>query len=170
MDPRLSIRPIRPEDDRAVAAIIRAVMPEFGAEGPGFAILDPEVDHMSAAYGVPRSAYLVLVEGERVVGGGGVGPLADGDERNCELRKMYFLPEVRGRGAGKAMLERCLEAARGFGYATCYLETLARMDSARALYKKFGFRALCKPMGNTGHFGCDSFFALDLTGGGATMA
>jgi putative acetyltransferase len=164
MDARLDIRPIAPADDPAVAAIIRTVMPEFGAEGPGFAILDPEVDHMSAAYGVPRSAYFVLVDGERIVGGGGVGPLAAGDEATCELRKMYFLPAARGRGAGAAMLERCLEAARGFGYATCYLETLARMDAARALYQKFGFRPLCAPMGSTGHFGCDSFYALDLTG------
>jgi hypothetical protein len=34
------IRPIEPRDDAAVAAIIRAVMPEFGAVGDGFAIND----------------------------------------------------------------------------------------------------------------------------------
>ena len=50
------IRPIRPADDASVAAIIRAVMPEFGADGPGFAIHDPEVDHMSDAYARPGSA------------------------------------------------------------------------------------------------------------------
>ena len=75
---------------------------------------------------------------------------------------MYFLPEARGRGAGAALLERCLDAARGFGYATCYLETLARMDAARKLYRRFGFQQIDKPMGNTGHFSCDSYFALDL--------
>ena len=35
-----TIRPIEARDDDAVAAIIRAVMPEFGADGPGFAIHD----------------------------------------------------------------------------------------------------------------------------------
>ena len=40
------IRPIEPRDDAAMAAIIRAVMPEFGADGPGFAIHDAEVDTM----------------------------------------------------------------------------------------------------------------------------
>jgi hypothetical protein len=25
-----------------------------------------------------------------------------------------------------------------------------------------GFKALCAPLGKTGHFGCDSYFALDL--------
>ena len=44
-----SIRPIAPTDDAAMAAIIRAVMPEFGASGDGFAINDPEVDWMSRA-------------------------------------------------------------------------------------------------------------------------
>ena len=51
----------------------------------------------------------------------------------CELRKMYFLPEARGRGAGAALLQRCLVAARSFGFTTCYLETLARMDGAPPL-------------------------------------
>jgi putative acetyltransferase len=163
VDPRLAIRPIEPADDGAVAAIIRTVMPEFGAEGPGFAILDPEVDHMSAAYAQPRAVYFVIADGDRLVGGGGVAHLDGGDERTCELRKMYFLPEARGRGAGQALLARCLDAARGFGYATCYLETLARMDAARKLYARFGFQPLCAPMGCTGHFGCDSYYALDLT-------
>ncbi|MCU1280304.1 MAG: yjgM2 [bacterium] len=163
MDPRLTIRPIRASDDVAVAAVIRDVMPEFGAKGPGFAINDPEVDFMSAAYARPRAAFFVVTDGDRVIGGGGIAPLENGDDRTCELRKMYFLPEARGRGAGAALLERCLGAARSFGYATCYLETLARMDAARKLYAKFGFRTLCAPMGNTGHFSCDSYYALDLT-------
>ncbi|MEY3516474.1 MAG: hypothetical protein RIS67_691, partial [Pseudomonadota bacterium] len=37
------IRPITPHDDSRVAYIIRSVMPEFGADGEGFAIHDPEV-------------------------------------------------------------------------------------------------------------------------------
>jgi putative acetyltransferase len=157
-----AIRAIAPADDAAVAAIIRTVMPEFGAEGPGFAIMDPEVDGMSASYARPRSAYFVVVENDRVLGGGGVAPLDGGDGDTCELRKMYFLPELRGRGAGKAILERCLAAARGFGFRRCYLETLARMTAARALYARFGFLPLDAPLGKTGHFGCNSFYALAL--------
>jgi putative acetyltransferase len=160
----LSIRPIRADDDAAVAAIIRTVMPEFGASGPGFAINDPEVDGMSAAYARPRAAFFVVTDGERVIGGGGIAPLDGGDDETCELRKMYFLPEARGRGVGAALLERCLATARDFGYARCYLETLARMDAARKLYARFGFAPLCAPLGKTGHFGCDSYYALDLTG------
>ena len=39
----MQIRPIQPHDDARIAEIIRAVMPEFGATGCGFAINDPEV-------------------------------------------------------------------------------------------------------------------------------
>ena len=162
MDPLLEIRPIRASDDSAVAGIIRTVMPEFGASGPGFAILDPEVDGMSASYARPRAAYFVVSDGARVLGGGGVAALDGGDADTCELRKMYFLPELRGRGAGRALLERCLGTARELGYRRCYLETLERMTTARALYLQFGFKALCAPLGKTGHFGCDSYFALEL--------
>ena len=92
------LRPIRPEDDAAVAQVIRAVMPEYGARGPGFAINDPEVDGMSAAYPPPRAVYFVLEVDGAVVGGGGVGPLWGGEEGTCELRKMYLLPAARGLG------------------------------------------------------------------------
>ena len=51
-----AIRGIEPRDDAAIATIIRSVMPEFGADGEGFAIHDPEVDWMSRAYAEPRHA------------------------------------------------------------------------------------------------------------------
>lgn len=157
-----TFREIEPADDAAVAAIIRTVMPEFGAKGPGFAIMDPEVDAMSAAYCGPRSVYYVVVSDGKVVGGGGVGPLAGADDGVCELRKMYFLKEARGTGAGKALLAECIRAATRFGYTTMYLETLTGMDAARVLYEKAGFSRLEAQMGKTGHFGCNRFYALAL--------
>lgn len=156
------IRPIEPHDDAAVAAIIRTVMPEFGAGGAGFAIHDAEVDAMCTAYRKPRSAYFVAEFDGTIRGGGGVAPLEHGEPDVCELRKMYFLSEARGFGAGHAMIERCLEAARDFGFRRCYLETLTGMDAAQALYRKHGFQPLCAPMGRTGHHGCDRWFIRAL--------
>lgn len=145
-----------------MANIIRTVMPEFGATGSGFAINDPEVDWMSRAYAEPRSAYFVVERDGNVIGGGGVAPLTGGDEGTCELRKMYFLPEARGIGAGAAMMDRCLRAAREFGFRQCYLETLRGMDAAKRLYERTGFRRLDAPLGATGHGGCNAFYLLDL--------
>lgn len=156
------IRPIEARDSAAMASIIRTVMPEFGADGPGFAIHDAEVDHMADAYAHPGRAYFVVERDGTVVGGAGVAPLDGGEADVCELRKMYFLPQARGIGAGSAMMERCLEAARALGYRRCYLETLTGMDAAQALYLRSGFTPICQAMGGTGHHGCDRFYLRDL--------
>lgn len=158
------LRPIEPRDDAAVAAIIRTVMPEFGADGPGFAIHDPEVGGMCAAYADARSLYLVVESAGRVLGGGGIAPLAGGEPGTCELRKMYFLREARGRGWGEVLLRRLLDEARARGFRTCYLETLTGMDAAQRLYERLGFARLPGPLGCTGHHGCNRWYARDLVG------
>jgi len=157
------IRPITPHDDSRVAYIIRNVMPEFAADGEGFAIHDPEVDWMSRAYNAPRCAYFVVELEGQVMGGGGIAPLqGETNPRICELRKMYFLPAARNTGTGEALLRHCLEVARGFGYRRCYLETLDGMTGAMKLYAKCGFQPLAAPLGATGHFSCDRFYLREL--------
>lgn len=156
------IRPIEAHDDKHMAWIIRSVMPEFGAVGCGFAIEDAEVDAMASAYAAPRSAYWVVEHDGHIAGGGGIAPLAGSEPGVCELRKMYFLPSLRGLGAGSALIAQCLDQARAFGYRACYLETLTGMDAAQALYARNGFRRIKAPMGATGHHSCDRYYWLDL--------
>jgi putative acetyltransferase len=156
------LRPIRSEDDASIAAIIRAVMPEFGADGPGFAIHDPEVNQMSLAYAGSRCAYYVVEIEGHVVGGGGIAPLQGGDVSMAELRKMYFLQQARGLGAGSALLRHLLSIAKKVGFSQVYLETLTGMDAAQRLYTHIGFRRLEKQLGATGHFGCNRYYLLDL--------
>lgn len=164
----LRLRPIEARDDAAVAHIIRSVMPEFGAGGAGFAIHDAEVGAMCAAYTRPGAAYFVVEEiaTGQVLGGAGVAPLDGGEEGVCELRKMYFLPALRGRGAGKALLSTCVEAARQLGFRQIYIETLTGMDAAQALYVRAGFQRIPGPLGRTGHFSCDRYYSLHLDGVG----
>ena len=157
-----SIRPARKEDNSAVAKIIRQVMTEFGAVGCDYSISDPEVDAMYEAYPSPGAAFYVIEKNGQILGCGGMGPLIDGEPGVCELRKMYFLPELRGTGMGSKLLTLILNAARDAGYTRCYLETLERMELARKLYGKHGFQAIDKPMGNTGHSGCNSWMVKDL--------
>jgi len=156
------IRAITSADDATMARVIRTVMPEFGATGDGFAINDPEVDWLSKAYAEPRCAYFVVERDGVVMGGGGVAPLVGGGEGVCELRKMYFLPALRGLGAGSALMRHCLDAARGIGFRECYLETLRGMDAAMKLYERTGFQRIPGPMGATGHGGCNAFYLLPL--------
>lgn len=156
------IRPARKNDNAAVAGIIRQVMTEFGAVGRNYSISDPEVDAMYEAYPAPLAAFFVIEHGGSVRGCGGMGPLEGGDPEVCELRKMYFLPELRGTGMGTALLKMILDSARDAGYLSCYLETLEHMHQARHLYRKHGFQDIDAPMGNTGHSGCNSWMVKSL--------
>lgn len=162
MDPL--IRKISAEDHIAVANVIRTVMPEFGAGGPGFAIHDKEVDDMYAAYQGAGSMYFVCQENEKIIGGAGIGVLPGASADTCELKKMYILSEGRGRGLGQALLTACLGAARAMGYKRVYIETFNTMIGAMKLYERNGFKTISGPLGNTGHFACDRFYLLELEG------
>jgi putative acetyltransferase len=157
-----AIRPIRPNDNPAMARIIRQVMTEYGAVGEGYSIQDPEVDSMYEGYAASDHAFFVIEAEGKVVGGAGIAPLLGGGDSVCELRKMYLLPEGRGRGWGRQLLEQCLTAARERGFRTCYLETVQRMGEAQRLYLAAGFKPLTGPMGNTGHNSCDAWYAMEL--------
>jgi putative acetyltransferase len=156
------LRPIRKEDNAAVAAIIRAVLTEFGCTAPGFAIHDPEVDAIYEAYHQPRSAYFVIEHDGVVIGGAGVAPLKGGEYDTCELQKNYILPEYRGYGYGRVLFDWCMETAKASGFKYCYIETLEHMTAARAIYVRAGFQPLDKPMGATGHYACNRWYMKEL--------
>lgn len=156
------IRPMRRKDNPAVARIIRSVMTEFGAVGRGYSIQDPEVDTMFEAYPAPGAAFFVVERNRKVLGCGGFASLPGGEEDVCELRKMYFDPEVRGKGLGTRLLGEILESAKQAGFRYCYLETIESMAHARVLYQRHGFRKLKGAMGNTGHSACNSFMGRVL--------
>jgi len=162
METSITLRPVRPEDNSALRDLVQSVLPEFGARGDGFASKDKEVSEMYEAYSAPRTAYWVVAEGERVLGGGGIAPLQGGDPNVCELKKMYFKEELRGKGWGRKLLRECLLRAKALGFEKCYLETLTQMTQAQGLYQSIGFRRLDRPLGNTGHFGCDRWYELNL--------
>lgn len=156
------IRPIAREDNPGMAHVIRAVMTEFGCTAQGFAIHDPEVDAMYETYSRKKSAYFVIADNGNVAGGGGVAPLKGGDKDTCELQKFYILPEWRGLGYGQQLLEKNLAAARAFGFRRAYIETTAQMNHAAALYRHAGFTPIKGPLGDTGHFSCDRWYAMEL--------
>ncbi|MEM8733177.1 MAG: GNAT family N-acetyltransferase [Planctomycetota bacterium] len=155
------IRKIRHEDNEAVAGVIRAVMTEFEACGPGYSIEDAEVDRMFESYQDSKSVFYVL-DDDGVVGCGGLGPLAGGEASYCELKKMYFMPVARGLGYGRILGEMLIVDATRIGYEWAYIETLERMLAARGLYETLGFQRLNEPMGSTGHHACDACYRLKL--------
>ena len=119
---------------------------------------------MYTAYTNERSKFYVIADqDDKVYGCAGIGPLEGGSIDTCELKKMYFYPEVRGLGLGQQMMDLCLSSAKDLGYKYCYLETIEDMHQANRLYVKYGFEKLCEQQGGTGHTGCDTFYKKELS-------
>lgn len=156
------IRPIRPDDNPALAQIIRNAFREFNLAKPGTAFYDKALDDLYTTFCSPRTAYHVGVIDDHVVGGGGIYPSEGLPPAVCELVKMYLLPSVRGKGLGSLLIDECFRSARQFGYGQVYIETMPEFGNAISLYEKRGFRPLGGALGNTGHYTCSVWLIKDL--------
>ena len=156
------IREIQPQDNEQVANVIRQVFIADNYPKTGTAFADEQLDFMYQTYNKPKAIYFVVEENGKIIGGAGVSQLENSDENICELQKMYFLQEARGKGVGHEMILKCLEKAIEFSYEKCYLETLPEMLNAQKLYKKVGFEYLTKPLGGTGHTNCPVWMIKEL--------
>lgn len=132
----MHIRPARDEDvDAAVA--ITAVVAEEGSIGT-----QPPVDLEARAAGLRtlladdgRSGVWVLCDGERVVG------VVTALERIAGVLSigMVLLPDARGRGGGRGLLDSVLDHARATGAHKVDLEVWPDNGRAIALYTAAGF-------------------------------
>lgn len=159
----LKIRPIALSDNPFIAEIVLSVMADYDADPQTTIAGDPALHQMYQNYQEERAAYFVAIWNGQVVGGCGIRQLAGTEENICELQRMFILPEVRGKGIGKALIEKCIWQAERFGYWQMYIETLSEMIPARQLYKKYGFHEVACRMGHTGHGGCDVKMLKALT-------
>ena len=159
----IGIRLIEEKDNLQLASIIRDTLKEFGANHPGTVYYDESTDHLFQVFqNEPRSIYYVAETKNEIVGGAGIFPSPGLPDHTCELVKMYLLPEARGIGLGKKLIEKCIDAAKEKNFKYIYLETMPELKQALHTYEKFGFEYLDGPMGNTGHFGCDRWMLKQL--------
>jgi GNAT superfamily N-acetyltransferase len=89
----------------------------------------------------PDGAFLVGYEDEEPVACGGVCRC---DTRTAEIRRMYVVPRVRGRGLSRQILAALEEEALGLGYELIRLETGFRQLEAVGLYQSAGFRPIAR--------------------------
>ena len=99
------------------------------------AMVQSDLDDRSKFY-PPSGRFYVLRHADAYVGVGCLKRLAPGV---AELQRMYVQPHLRGRGAGRLLLERLLADARSIGYQVVRLESLKFLSAAHALYKSAGF-------------------------------
>ena len=161
-----NVREIAAKDNKIIEEIIRSCLIEFDGVREGTAWWDPDLCRFSEIYNTEDKKYWVAeaVETGRVVGGVGIAPLSgaeSGSGKVCELQKMYCIPEVRGTGISHELIETAIEHAKKY-YDRCYLETFGNMTAAQRFYEKYGFTRIDKPLGNTGHYGCDVMYIKEL--------
>lgn len=142
MSDELRIAPAPITGDVA-AALIRTLNAELSAEyhepGANHFRLDP--DEVAPGTGV----FLVAELAGRAVGCGALRCLRTPElirelgPRVAEVKRMFVAHDVRGKGVGRALLERLEAEARALGMTRLVLETGTRQTRALALYRSAGF-------------------------------
>jgi putative acetyltransferase len=158
----VQIRPIEKKDNPLLAELIRGVFREFKIDRPGTVYTDPTTDSLYELFQTPGSQYGVAEENGVLLGGCGVFPTGGLPSGCAELVKFYLSSGARGRGIGKALMQKSFEAAAAFGYRQLYLESFPELEKAVGMYEKAGFSRLPAPMGNSGHYACSLWMIRDL--------
>lgn len=158
----LVIRQIEKKDNAVVAELIRSVFREFKIDRPGTVYTDPTTDTLYELFKTPRSAYFVGEGDGTIVGCCGIYPTPGLPETCVELVKFYLLPEARGRGIGRELMRKSIDAAKQFGYKQMYLESLPELGRAVGMYEKLGFQHVSQPLGNSGHYACSIWMVKEL--------
>jgi GNAT superfamily N-acetyltransferase len=134
--PDLAVRRAEPEDAGDIGRLLHAFNSEFDEPTPGPDALAERVRQL-------------LAGGETKVLLGGKGPhglavlrfrpaiWTDGLE--CYLAELYVVPDRRGQGLGRALMEAAIELARREGADHMELGTGEDDVAARALYESLGF-------------------------------
>lgn len=161
-DHAIHIRTIQPNDNKALAVIIRNALTEFSAAKPGTVFYDETTDKLSAVFEKEGSCYFCLWVNDELMGGAGIYPTEGLSTDTCELVKLYLAPAARGKGFGRMLMDKCEVAALNMNYRFVYLETLPELIIAVPLYEKMGYQYLNHPLGNSGHGGCDIWMLKKL--------
>ncbi|HAX93967.1 MAG TPA: GNAT family N-acetyltransferase [Bacteroidales bacterium] len=158
----VSYRNIEGKDNKELANLIRSVFREFGIDRPGTVYYDPTTDNLYELFRIEGSVYRIAGVDGIMAGGCGIYPTGGLPEGYAELVKFYLLPEYRGKGIGRTLMELCFDSARTMGYRHLYLESLPELSKAVSMYVKSGFTHIDHSLGNSGHFGCNIWMIKDL--------
>jgi GNAT superfamily N-acetyltransferase len=121
-----------PPATELVAAMVEEVSELYGRiDVPGAPSATPE------DFAPPGGAFLVIYEDGVAVAGGGLKRLDEG--RACEIKRMYVVPEARGRGHASRLLKALEEEARRLGYGVARLDTGEHQPAAQAMYERAGY-------------------------------
>jgi GNAT superfamily N-acetyltransferase len=87
----------------------------------------------------PRGMFIVGYEEGVATCCGGIKRL---DDDTCEIKRMYVIPEQRGRGVARILLTALEDRARKLGYTIARLDTGPKQQGAQRLYESAGYAAI----------------------------
>jgi len=127
-----------PADDPVAASLIEAMIHELT---PLYGRIDvPEAPSAAPAdFRPPAGVFLVGSRGETAICAGGIKRLS---ATCCEIKRMFVVPEARGRGVAGELLAALEQAGRELGYGTARLDTGPHQPHARSLYLHRGYRPI----------------------------
>jgi putative acetyltransferase len=129
------LRDYSPGDEEEVFRIVQKVLAGYGlSTNPEET--DADLRDIRASYLSDGGAFRILEYDGRIVGSYGLYPTT---RQSCELRKMYLLPQLKGRGLGKKMMDDAFRVAKDLGFVEMTLETNSCLKEALGLYRKYGF-------------------------------
>ena len=106
-----------------------------------FAVIDGEDHAFYSQFNKIGSLKHVIVayESDKALG---CGAIREFSTDIVEVKRMYVLPECRGKGIASKILAELEGWAKDLGYNTCILETHKKQADAVALYNKAGYRVI----------------------------
>lgn len=106
----------------------------------GYQRFESELAQIPGKYAPPAGEILIAWDAAgHAIGCVGLRPLGD---QQCEMKRLYVVPDARCLGLGKALTEAVIELARERGYAELLLDTLATMGRATGIYERMGFERI----------------------------
>jgi len=103
---------------------------------PDFQSFAQERLALPGAYAPPKGRLLIALVQGKLAGTAALRPLRT---KSCEAKRLYVRPQYRGKGIGRALIERLINEARLAGYEEMFGDTLKSMESALQMYKRLGF-------------------------------
>lgn len=130
------VREAEAGDAEAVGRLLHDFNSEFDEPTPGPRFLAGRVRELVAG-----EETVILVGGD---GPDGLAvlrfrPAIFSDALECYLAELYVVPQRRGHGLGRALMEKAMEVARGRGANYMDLGTSEDDVAARGLYESLGF-------------------------------
>ena len=134
----LTIVPFAPPHAPGVIDVIGTVFAEYGMtfDPDDF---DADLRDIERNYIALGGVFSVLLDGGRVVGTVAAVPKS---ETACEIKRLYLLAPLRGRGQGRALMEHVLGWARAAGFREAIAWSDVRLLTAHVVYDRLGFERI----------------------------